>query len=249
VLELVQHPNVVALVETIDAPEGTYIVLEHLDGPSLERIITVRGKLSIAESLAVMRQACHAVAAVHAAGILHRDVKPSNFVVLGTNELERSPIKLIDFGTATPPRHTGPASLHPGPKLTGEQMVLGTAEYMPFEQLKGEKATPRGDVYALGVTLYECLTGRVPFEGQFHEVLYQWVLSSMLRVEELRPEIPRPIAELVARAVALDPNVRFEDAGAMLEALDAISPLMVHEPSSGIHLRPPDRMPSGLYRT
>src|SRR5258706_12446207 len=114
VLELVQHPNVVSLIEAIDAPEGTYIVLEHLDGPSLERIITVHGKLSILESLAVMRQACHAVAAVHTAGIVYRDVKPPNLMALGSVGLEPSPINLTDFGTATAP---GPP--YPGPSLPG----------------------------------------------------------------------------------------------------------------------------------
>ena len=242
VLELVRHPNVVAHVETIDEADGTYIVLELLEGTSLHRIITERGKLSILESLGLMRHACRAVAAVHAAGIVHRDIKPSNFVV-GAFGSQRSEVKLIDFGTAT-----APFSPSPGPKLTGEQTVIGTAEYMPFEQLKGEQPTARGDVYALGVTLYECLTGRVPFEGQFHEVLYQWVLSSMLRVEELRPEVPRPVAELVARAISIDPSVRFEDARAMLEALDQISASITEEPASGVHLRLPDRLPPGLVR-
>src|SRR6185436_13993835 len=149
VLGLVRHPNVVSLVEAIDDPAGTYIVLEHLDGVCLERIIAVRGKLSVAESLAVLRQVCHAVAAVHDTNIVHRDVKPSNIVVLGTGDPETSPIKLIDFGT-----ETAPVSAVRGPKLTGEQTVLGTAEYMAFEQLKGDRPSARGDVYTLNITLY-----------------------------------------------------------------------------------------------
>ena len=214
-----RHPNIVDVTDAGDDALGTYLVLERLDGRTLEGILASRRRLSMRDALVLVRQACAAVAAVHDAGVVHRDLKPGNMIVLGPpdGDLGKARVKLIDFGIATEPPATAPR-----PKLTGEQIVLGTAEYMPFEQLTAQsRPSPTGDTWALGVTLYECLTGRVPFPGTYRDVLRQWMTGRLVPVQEYRPDVPPWLAAFLERALAHDPEERFPDARTMLAALDA----------------------------
>lgn len=218
----VRHPNVVRVIDAGQEEDGApYIVLEYLEGRTLEGIIAARGGLSIFDSLWLTRQACSAVAAVHEAGFVHRDVKPGNFLVLpsgdGYGNLRDTRLKLIDFGIVTAPWFDGRQ------KLTREGTMMGTPEYMPIERLVGnpDSSKPAIDVYALGVTLYECLTGRAPYEGSSIQVITRALTEPITPLEKLCPDVPEVIVRIVNTALDRDPDKRFRDARVMEHALTA----------------------------
>jgi serine/threonine-protein kinase len=158
-----------------------------LRGRSLEGLLLARRRLSVADTIFVTRYVANGLAAVHASGSIHRDVKPGNiFVVRSPSANVR--VKLVDFGlvrSAKPATHT--------PRLTAAQSLVGTAEYMAFEQLMlRDDVDPRADIYALGVLLYERLTGHTP-RGSFDPPA------------ALRPELPAPLSEAVMKALRPQP--------------------------------------------
>ena len=208
-------------VEVLDAgewpPDVPYMVMEMLDGRSLDGVLAARPQLPIAEAVRVVRDACIAVAAAHEQGVVHRDVKPSN-LFLARPGSSAPPVKLIDFGIAMT------AATAPGrPKLTRTGELLGTAEYMAPEQLMNEPLDARCDLYALGVTLFEALTGEVPFSGSFPEVLVKHTTSPAAPSPRLaRPDVPVELEGVVARALARRRDDRFPDARSFCDALAAL---------------------------
>ena len=165
-LAAVRHPGIVEVLDGGVLPDGSpFIVLEMLDGRTLEGLIAARGKLSREDAVAVGLQLCDSLDALHRAGVVHRDLKPGNvFVVRDRDGIER--LKLLDFGIA---QVKGTEQ----DKLTGIGALIGTPAYMSPEQLLAIDVDHRADVYALGVTLFECLTGRLPYEGNYQAVLLQ----------------------------------------------------------------------------
>jgi serine/threonine-protein kinase len=180
--------------------------MELVDGESLSDLLARRGRLDALHTLGIIGQTADALAAAHAAGVVHRDVKPGN--VLITPDLE---VKITDFGIAQS------ASSVP---LTGIGKVIGTAHYLSPEQAAGSKATPASDVYALGVVAYECLAGRRPFEG---ESSVQVVLQQIHDLPPpLAPTVPDDVRRLVEQAMAKDPAARFPDGAAFRDAIDRL---------------------------
>src|SRR6187200_3706509 len=163
------HPNIVQVYDTGVDHERHYIVMEYVEGRSGAQLLQTRGRLGPATAVEIGVQACAGLEYAHRQGIIHRDVKPGNLMVIGgpagrrrrdssaheppTGEMT---IKLTDFGIA---RATAQS------RLTQVGSVVGTAAYLAPEQARGEEATPAADVYALGVVLYQLLTGRLPWEG------------------------------------------------------------------------------------
>jgi serine/threonine protein kinase len=216
-LSVARHPGIVAALDAGEDAEGSpYLVMELLEGRTLDGILAVRGKISVPEALYVGQQLCAALAIVHARGLLHRDIKPSN-IFISRDDDGREIAKVFDFGIANMPAVDR--------KLTQVGSLLGTPEYMAPEQLLArEDADHRCDIYALGATLYECLAGAVPFEGNFGEVLLK---SSTQRIPPLRERCPQASAELVAvieTSLAREPAQRFASARAMLDGLRRILP-------------------------
>src|SRR5580704_1009746 len=169
-LTAVRHPG---FVEALDAGVclrfGPYLVLEMLDGRTLDGILAARRRLSIEDVVQIGRQVCDAVAHANSRGVVHRDLKPSNFFI-ARNEIGEETVKLIDLGVAA----VAEEQLQQlDRKLTHAHEVLGTPEYMAPEQLWGREIDARTDVYAIGMSLYECLTGEVPYLGTYPEVLVQ----------------------------------------------------------------------------
>ncbi len=188
-----------------------YLVMERLDGRTLADRMEECFWLPLDEAVAIAEQLLEALEAAHAAGVIHRDVKPSN--VFLTRGGARPRTKLIDFGI-------GVDLGDPTGRLTAPGVVVGTLGYMAPEQLFGDEPTARSDVYAAGATMYEMLAGRRPFELEAGDV--RSVLRARSRAVEplatIRPSIPRPLADGVMRALSRRPGDRHASCRAMREA-------------------------------
>ncbi len=224
-LTTIRHPGVVEVLDAgVCATYGPYVALEMLDGRSLDGILAARQRLTVADSVQVMRQVCDAVAHAHSRGVVHRDLKPSNFFI-ARNEIAQETVKLIDLGVAAVAAEQLNTGEH---KLTQMHEVLGTPEYMAPEQLTGRPVDARTDVYAIGVSMFECLTGEVPFAGSYPEVLMKVMSStSPPKVREKRPEIPAALAVAIERAIRKEAAERFQsaaDLGAAIVAASGLAP-------------------------
>jgi serine/threonine-protein kinase len=224
----VDHPNVCKIynyVETYDEEAGenlTLISMELVRGPTLGEIQAQSGGvLELSRAARVVREVANALQAVHAAGIIHRDIKPTNVIV--TNDPDGSErVKLVDFGIAK--KEAGGA----GQDLTQAGYVAATVHYASPEQLKG-RAEPRSDIYSLGVVFFELLTGRRPFEAANQAELYSLILDPEVplpRLEDLRTDLhfPQHLQAVVDRAMARDPTRRFAEASAFAEAVGRLVP-------------------------
>jgi serine/threonine-protein kinase len=223
-LASIRHPGVVQVLDGGLTPDGySYLVLEMLEGRTLEGLLAARSKLSVADTVGVALQLCDALEAVHHAGVVHRDVKPSNIIVLkrpGGVEV----VKLVDFGVA---KLMEPA---PSEKLTQHGAILGTPAYMSPEQLLVEgELDPRSDVYSLGATLYECLSGKTPHEGNYGQILRSAAGGQPhVPLRSLVPEIPQRLGEVVDRTLARFPASRFASMKALFAAIEQAVPGASH---------------------
>jgi len=204
------HPNVVTLYAVEEAEGQPFLVMEYVDGPTLDAVVSAGGMVqdgffSLALSLT------EAVAAAHAKGITHRDLKPQNVMIDGEGRL-----KVLDFGLAKlfddpvgADDLTIPAAAHP----TREGVIMGTAAYMSPEQAEGKPVDARSDVFSLGILLYQMVTGRRPFEGDTQISTMTAVLrDDPTPVVDLRPDLPRQIARIIRRCLEKDPGRRYETA-------------------------------------
>jgi len=197
------HPNIVAISEVGTWQKTHFLAMEHLEGETLRARLD-RGQMSTAQAQGVVVQIASALDAIHAAGIVHRDVKPANIMLLPGGAA-----KLLDFGIA---RHSDDAT------ITSTGTIVGSPAYMAPEQVVGEKGTASSDIWALGVLLYEMLAGRPPFSGDtIPSVLYQVTHA----VPPPVPGLPGPLSKVLRRALAKDPLRRYANAGALAAALRA----------------------------
>jgi serine/threonine-protein kinase len=241
-LARVHHENVVAVFDAGSMPDGSpYLVVQRLQGESLATRL-LAGPLPIAETVQLARQLLSALSALGDTGITHRDIKPGNIVFDRLAEGRTVP-KLVDFGIAK--ESTDEAS-----RVLDE--MVGTPRYMAPEQVRGEPLDARCDLYALGVTLYEMLTGRTPHTGDsIHEIVRATLFAPITPVSALRLDCPEGLSQIVMRALARDAGDRFASAREMLRALDAWQvqqgPSMA-APALGVQglpsARPADRVPS-----
>src|SRR5947209_541952 len=202
------HPNVVAVYDVEDAPDGAFMALELVDGVSLEHLLLRRGRLASGEVAPLGAAIAHGLAAAHAPDLVHRDVKPAN-VLLGRD----GSIKVTDFGISD---FVAAAS-------RAEGLVFGTPGYLPPESLRGSGHTRGGDLFALGVILYECLTGAKPFGGQDIADMIQSTLFGVVKPPSARaPGIPPELEGLVLLLLERDPARRPTIAAAVAEELDRI---------------------------
>ena len=230
-LSAARHPGVVAALDAGETEDGTpYLVLELLEGRSLEGILAVRRRIAAAEAAWVGVALCDALGAAHRQGIIHRDIKPSN-VFVARDEQGREVIKLFDFGVASIPNDNN--------KLTQDGALLGTPEYMAPEQLLARPVDARTDVYALGVTLYECLAGAVPFEGNFGEVLLKVSTQPLPPLRQKVSDIPADFAAAIEKALGSEPHFRYADAESFAQALRKAAPAVAAGSLLGIRQGPP----------
>jgi serine/threonine-protein kinase len=210
----IRHPGVVRVL-SVEEPdeEAPFITLEALRGESLGDYLRRRDKMPVELGLVLMRQAAAALAAVHASGVVHRDVKPDNLFLVGPPD-EPSLLKLLDFGMADF------GDERPSEDSTS---VLGTAQYMAPEQILVEPVDARADVYGLGVVMFRMFSGHLPFEGKSpKELLLHQLFSPVPPPSWLVEDLDPRLEALILRATKKHRDNRFASMGEMMDALDAL---------------------------
>jgi serine/threonine protein kinase len=206
------HPNIVQVYDTGVDEERHYIVMEYVEGRSGAQILQRQGPVEPEIAAEIGIQACAGLDYAHRRGIIHRDVKPGNLMVVGGpvggGEMV---VKLTDFGIARAIEQT---------RITQVGSVVGTAAYLAPEQVRGEEATPATDVYALGVVLYQFLTGRLPYEGSsLAELAVRQQNEKPLPPDTYSSEVPKTLGAAVLRALEGDPNRRYASADELAAGL------------------------------
>ena len=200
------HANIVSVYDVSTNPDREYIVMELIDGITLKRYMERRGRMDWRESLHFITQIMRGLSHAHSRGIIHRDIKPQNIMVLRDGS-----VKVADFGIA--------CLANQGQTLTQE--ALGSVHYISPEQARGDRIDARSDIYSAGVVLYEMLTGRLPFEGDSAvSVAIQHLSSVPLAPRDIDPSIPEPLELICMKAMNSDPNKRYASADAMIEDLE-----------------------------
>lgn len=200
------HANIVSVYDVSTNPDREYIVMELIDGITLKQYMERRGRMDWRESLHFITQIMRGLSHAHSRGIIHRDIKPQNIMVLRDGS-----VKVADFGIA--------CLANQGQKLTQE--ALGSVHYISPEQARGDRIDARSDIYSAGVVLYEMLTGRLPFEGDSAvSVAIQHLSSVPLAPRDIDPSIPEPLELICMKAMNSDPNKRYASADAMIEDLE-----------------------------
>ncbi|MCO7174653.1 Stk1 family PASTA domain-containing Ser/Thr kinase [Sporolactobacillus kofuensis] len=220
------HPNIVAIYD-IGEEDCYYIVMEYIEGMTLKEFIKDYSPIAINETIHIMKQILQAIAHAHDHGIVHRDIKPQNILI---NESEQ--VKVTDFGIALAVSSA---------TITYTHSIMGSAHYLSPEQAKGGKATIKSDIYALGIVMFELLTGKLPFPGTSPvSVALKHLSSPMPFPRDFRNDIPQSIENIVIRALAKDPAERYEYVTEMYDDLNtALDPeranekrLILNEPNS-----------------
>jgi len=203
------HPAIIAVYDTGEDTDqyGTsvpYIVMEYVDGKTLRELLQVDRRLLPERAAEIVDGALRALEYSHQAGIVHRDIKPANVMLTRAGD-----VKVMDFGIAR-------ALADNQATMTQTQQVIGTAQYLSPEQARGERVDARSDIYSTGCMFYELLTGQPPFSGDSPvAIAYQHVREDPVPPSQIDPEIPQWADAIILKAMAKDPNDRYQDAGEM----------------------------------
>mgnify|MGYP005838929603 CR=1 FL=1 len=196
------HPNILSIITVGNTPGGiSYLISEFVQGVTLNKIIQQEGKLSLQRAMNIARQVLTALDEAHAHGIIHRDIKPENIMITQLRSREEF-VKLLDFGIAR-------QVYQQTPRLTIPGELFGTPEFMAPEVIRGQDASVASDLYAVGVVIYEMLTGQTPFTGTgIFDVLKHHIENSPVPLSQHNPEIPQALDQLILRALSKDPQQR-----------------------------------------
>ena len=206
----VTHPNLVAVYSTGLEAGCHYLAMELVKGESLREYIQAHGSLSVAEALRIAQGAARALAAIHAAGMVHRDIKPGNIMVD-----EQENVRLMDFGLAKP--LAGETQITQGP------VCMGSPQFMPPEQYRGESVEPASDIYALGLSLYEMLTGRAPFEpAPLPQLMRKVIEEGPTPISSIRPGLDRQVVQLIEDMSRRSRTERCRDANEVILRIQRI---------------------------
>jgi serine/threonine-protein kinase len=211
------HPNAVRIYDTGREDDLVFLVMEHVDGPSLREAVRSQGQLEPAVVAAIGEQVASALGEAHRHGLVHRDIKPANILIAADGT-----VKVTDFGIAKALSSTDASLTTPG-------TVVGTAAYVAPEQLEDGEVDARADIYALGIVLHECLTGRPAFSGDTATATAaQRLTHEPLPPRQLRADVPRALDDVLVRATRRNRADRYTDGEAMAAAL---TPLVTSKPA------------------
>ena len=203
------HPNICSIYEIDEAPDGRmFIVMPCYEGETLQAKIE-RGPMRLEEAVDIANQVALGLSRAHERKIIHRDIKPGNIIITSGGL-----VKIVDFGLAKLSGRT---------KLTRTGTTPGTVAYMSPEQLKGEDVDQRSDIWALGVVLYEMITGDMPFRGDVEQaMMYSIMNEEPKQARTLYPELPTEVERLINRVLSKDPNERYQTSADLIQALESL---------------------------
>ena len=227
----IEHPNVIPVYEAGETEGLLYLVMRYVEGTDLRELLDREGRLEPARAAGLMAQVGAALSAAHRQGLVHRDVKPANVLVVTDPQDGHEHAYLTDFGIA---RETGATG-----GITRTGAVVGTTDYLAPERFEGERGDTRSDVYAFGCMLYEVLAGEVPFPRDSEvATMFAHANAPVPSLSEQRPDVPAALVAVVERCMAKDPGERYPDAGEMGRATaDAVE--SAPEPPVAAPVTPP----------
>ena len=203
------HQNIVRVINIGTYDGRPYMVNEFIKGQTLRDLLNVRGKFSVPEACDYMYQLCSAVLHAHQHGVIHRDIKPQNVYIT-----QDSTIKLGDFGIAT---------FQNASRVTRSEVVVGSVHYLAPEISQGNQATIKSDIYALGITFFELLTGKVPFDDESPvTVALKHIKDKMPSVRKFNPKVPACIEKIINKACEKNPQNRYKSVYEMRKDIDRI---------------------------
>ena len=206
---VLNHPNIVTVYDFGEQDGNPYIVMEFVQGDSLENLLRAGRQFSLIEKLEIVRQVCLGLGYAHQKGVIHRDIKPANVMVQPDGK-----IKIVDFGVARLESHSG---------HTQAGMVIGTFHYISPERLLGKTADGRADIWSAGVILYLLLTGRLPFPGDDPATLHRVIREPHEPLSSMHTDCPPALDHLLDRALAKNPIDRYETADEMAADIEAVN--------------------------
>jgi len=237
-LALLDHPNIARVLETGHTPDGRpFLVMEYVDGPSLEDLIRSKTRLPFSAMIALAVQGCKGLQAAYRKQIAHLDIKPGNLMVEARSQI----LRIVDFGLAR-------QLWRPGAQIPGMQ---GTPRYMSPEQCRGIGVDHRSDIYSLGATFYHLFAAQPPFEAATDlELIQQRPTARLIPLQEIHPDVPQDVCDIISRMMASDPNDRYQDYDPLIVDLEAaVMAQRAREKDEGLRMKyEPTGRPTGELR-
>jgi tRNA A-37 threonylcarbamoyl transferase component Bud32 len=220
------HPNIVMVHDIVTSGGTSLIVMELVEGETLQARLRARGRLDLAETIRLLGQVASALDRAHASQVVHRDVKPANIMIEPSGQ-----VKVMDFGIA---------KLETAANLTSTGLIMGTPNYMSPEQARGLKVDGRSDLFSLGCVLYECLTGTRPFQAEsVSGILVRILTEEPLPVDFRAAGLPSGVGVVLSRAMAKEPSARYASGADMIEALSTHATGVPGPATVTVHAAPP----------